>query len=301
MLRIAFLGQSGPYSPTALRILLEAQARPDAKFMLVAVLEGRKKPVNGIVHRYRKPRPRPAPVTEELAEIATAYDIGALQTCDVNAPAVVKWLEEQVLDVIVCVGFDRLFSPAILQTASWGGINAHPSPLPKLRGPSPIFWLLHAGANKSALTLHALDAREDHGAIFAQQPFVLPPRATGEDIYSIAGALAGRMLVPLLNQLASGELPRVSQNESAATRAPRPTAEDAMIEPGKWQCEALVNFACGAPFFRTPWLKLGDDIFFVRRGVSATPGMRMPAEYVLQGGLLHVQCADGVAQLEIQR
>lgn len=296
-MRIAFFGQSGPYAPPALRELLH-----DAHGNLTVglVVEGRKLPVGRRTHRWMDAQRRTAIlVTESLSDTARAGGVDVLQTCDVNAPLVARAVADRHCDALVCVGFDRLFTPSLLEAAPLG-INAHPSALPDLRGPAPLFWLLRHGAGSTAMTLHGLDTLEDHGPIYAQQPLVLPPRATGEALYNVAGTLAGRMLAQLLTGAALGELVGTPQDHTQASRAPRPKPEDLYVEPQEWACEHLVNFACAAPYFRAPWLRLGEDTFYVRAGVAAEPGAAIPGQYVLHGDSLAVQCKDGVAVLRIQ-
>jgi methionyl-tRNA formyltransferase len=295
-MRVGFFGQSGPYAPIALRYLIEHQTA----FEVVLAVEGLKGSGLGREHRMRTPRPGPLPAGEDLAPVAVAGGVPCLQTRDVNGRAAVATMQEHGLDVIVCVGFDRLFKPAVLETARRGGINAHPSRLPQLRGPSPVFWALKQGLRELAVTLHALDAKEDHGPIYAQESFLLPPRASGRQIFEVAARLAGPMLAALLERAAAGSLHGRPQNHAEATRAPRPKPEDSKVEPGEWDCEPLVDFACGAGFFRAAWLRLGNETFHVRRGLEAEPGRRIPAQYLLQGTRLILQARDGVAHLEIQ-
>lgn len=295
-MRVAFFGQSGPYAPVALRQLLAARGA----YEIVLVVEGRRRLEGRVDHRYVAPQPGPLPTGETLRDIARAGGVPVLHTSDVNDRGAVRRLVEHDIDMIVCVGFDRLFHAPVLATARRGAVNAHPSPLPELRGPAPIFWALREGRRELAVTLHAIDDKEDHGAIFESTPFVLPRRASGEQIYRVAGTLAGSMLASFLLRAASGRLEGTPQDERRATRASRPKPEDALTVPLEWECERLVDFACGAPYFRTPWMRLGSDTFFVRRGLAAEPGRRVPAEYALQGSTLVVQCRDGVATLEIQ-
>ncbi len=295
-MRIGFLGQSGPYAPVALRELLEHRA----DFEVVLVVEGLKRSSSVRQHRLHKPRPASLPAGEDLRDLGLAAGVPVLQTGDINSRPAIATMDDHRIDYIVCVGFDRLFTAPVLATAAHGGINAHPSPLPELRGPSPVFWALHAGRRDLAVTLHALDTREDHGPIYAQESFIIPPRASGAEIFRVAGALAGPMLVALLGDARRGRLRGVPQDHAAATRAPRPKPEDAKVEPGSWGCDQLVNFACGAPFSRAVWMRLGDETFHIRRGLEAQPGRSMPAQYFLQCTRLIVQCNDGVAHLEIQ-
>lgn len=291
-MRVAFLGQTGPYAPFALQELLRDRQR----FEIALVVEGKKS--SRPEHRLRDPK---KPVTgSTLAEMAASWGIPALVSTDVNDPKSIAIVGEHAIDLLVCVGFDRLFSQALLDTAARGGINAHPSDLPRLRGPAPIFWALKEGRTRMAMSLHGLDAREDAGPIYAQEWFAPSSLAAGDVIFRMAGKLAGKMLVPLLAKAVDQELVGVAQDNRRATRAPRPKPEDALVRPLEWECDALVRFACGAPYFRTPWLTLADENYFVRRGLKAEKGKRVPGEHAVVGDHLVVQCRDGTAHLEIQ-
>jgi methionyl-tRNA formyltransferase len=296
-LRLGVFGQTGPYAPVALHALLRAHER----FEVVLVVEGlRRGTARGEVHRQVKPSPGPWPDGDNLTALARAAGRPVLQTSNINGDSAVTVLRQHSLDWVVCVGFDRLFKPPVLECARRGGINAHPSLLPALRGPSPLFWALRNGLTEVGVTLHALDRGEDHGPIYAQRRLSMPPRASGAKLFGIAGELAGRMLIDLLERASRGPLRGTPQDHAVATRAPRPKPDDAFVDPLEWDCEHLVRFACGAPFFRPAWFRLGSDTFFARRGLRAEPGRRLPAQYVLHGSTLVLQCRDGVAQLEIQ-
>jgi len=296
MLRIGFFGQSGPYAPVALRYLIEHSGEVE----VALVVEGLRRSPVGRVHRLRKPKRGPLPSGDDLGALALAAGIAVLSTRDINGQGAVRILQEADLDLIVCVGFDRLFGAAVLASARLGGVNAHPSALPRWRGPAPIFWALKAGQRHSAVTLHALDLLEDHGPIYAQRQFVWPHRIGGAEIYRHAAGLVGPMLSRLFVAASNGALCGVAQDHSRASRARRPKPEDALVDPALWKSEALVDFACGAPFFRAAWMRLGDETFHVRRGLRADLGSHIPAHYALSGSTLLVQCLDGVAHLQIQ-
>ena len=295
-MRLAFFGQSGPFAPPVLQILLKELRGHE----IVVAVEGQRRLPGRREHKILPPDPRPIQSSQDLGELATASGLPAIVTRDVNDAGMVRRLKDYAVDLIVTVGFDRLFVPEVLAAARLGGINAHPSLLPELRGPSPIFWAVKSGCRELGVTLHALDRREDHGVILDQAPFRLPRRATGAEIYGIAGDLAGKMYLELLRGVVN-ELPLGRpQDHARATRAPRPRPEDVEVVPAEWQCERLADFACGAPYFRAPFLKLGDETFFVRCALAVELGRHLPAQYVLTGSTLVVQCKDGVVQLEIQ-
>jgi methionyl-tRNA formyltransferase len=240
------------------------------------------------------------PLGEVLHDVALAAGIPALESSDINARGAVRILSRHELDYIVCVGFDRLFSPQVLATARLGGLNAHPSLLPRWRGPSPLFWALKAGERQGGVTVHAMDERADHGVIYAQESFVMPHRASGDEIYRAASELAAGLILNVLSHARAGTLAGAPQDERLATRAPRPRAEDAYVEPSQWRAEHLVDFCCGATYFRAPWFRLGDEVYFARRGLLCEPGRRMPGHFALCGSTLVVACMDGLAHIEVQ-
>jgi methionyl-tRNA formyltransferase len=295
-MRVGFLGQTGPYAPPALRYVL-AHRRG---FDLALVVEGKRATEGRLEHRLRRARPGPLPEGNALAELARAAGIDVLETCDINAPTAIRTIADYHLDWLVCVGFDRLFVPELLATAPGGAVNVHPSMLPRWRGPSPLFWALRTGERNLGVTLHGIDHLEDHGVVFAQAPFVAPRRATGEELYHLAATVAAPVLVDVLERARAGALVGKPQSEHGVSRAPRPGPADVRVEPAAFGCEHLVDFCCGAPFFRTPWLRFGQDVFSVRRGLIAEPGRTVPGEYALSGTTLVVACRDGLAHLEIQ-
>lgn len=296
-MRVGFFGQTGPYAPVALRELLRVPAA-QAGYTIALVVEGRRRPLRRRPHEMLEPNPGPLPTGDTLHQLATAAGIPTLVTTDVNSAAAMAAMEAHPFDVLVCVGFDRLFKRPVLQLPRVGGLNCHPSRLPKLRGPAPIFWAVKNGERTLAVSIHELDPGEDHGPVVAQEDFVLPRRATTDDIYRLAGRLAGQMLRPLLPRV--GSLSGTPQHHAAATRAPRPGPEDARFDPGEWSGEHLLDFVNVAPFCRAAWTRLGDEVFFVRRALSFEPGRRLPGQYLQQGSTLWLQCRDGVAVVEIQ-
>ena len=298
MLRVGFFGQTGPYAPAALRYL----TKHHGAFETVLVVEGRRR-MPGRRATVFKRAPKKASMDtrlNDLGELALGIGLPALITSDVNGDEAKRLIAKHRLDWLVCVGFDRLFSRGLLHCAASGGINAHPSKLPRWRGPSPIFWALKNGERDFAVTLHALTPQEDAGVVYATEGFLPPRGASGTDIYRLAGQLAGKMLVPVLERAAVGALHGTPQNDELATRAPRPSPEDALVKPQDWTCEPLYNFACGAGSFRTPWISLPDGPVFVRQALRTEPGRHLPGEYVRSGSTLIVQCVDGAVHLEIQ-
>jgi folate-dependent phosphoribosylglycinamide formyltransferase PurN len=116
-----------------------------------------------------------------LTRLARAHGIPLLELQDINAEASLAALRAARPDLILSFHFDQIFGEAVLALAPMGGLNLHPSLLPRHRGPLPSFWALldqpaRPGAPPaSGVTLHRLAPRIDAGAILAQQAVPLPP------------------------------------------------------------------------------------------------------------------------------
>jgi folate-dependent phosphoribosylglycinamide formyltransferase PurN len=145
-----------------------------------------------------------------LTRLARAHGIPLLEVSDVNGAATLAALRAARPDLILSFHFDQIFGEAALATAPLGGLNLHPSLLPRHRGPLPSFWALleqpRPGAPPATgVTLHRLAARIDAGAVLAQQPVPLPAglsaAAAARRLHLQGVALAG----PVLDALASGQ------------------------------------------------------------------------------------------------
>jgi len=94
---------------------------------------------------------------------------------DVNGADFATLLRAARPDLIVTLHFDQILAPATIAAARLGGINLHPSLLPRHRGPVPAFWALADGDRETGVSLHRLAPRIDAGALIAQRRVPLPP------------------------------------------------------------------------------------------------------------------------------
>ncbi len=298
-MRVVLLGQTGPYSTWAFRHFV----RGGPGYEVVGIVEGRRSPIARRVHHWVEPsstasaKPK-LPQSNSLRELAEAMALPLFQTADINSLQAYREISKLRPELFVCVGFDRLFSPALLAIAGVGGINAHPSRLPRLRGPAPIFWLLREGATEIPMTVHWLNAGEDRGRILARGIAGFEPLSSGDRIYQRSGEEAGRLIVELLPRLAQGFVPGEEQAGDAGPRARRPTPEDARVsDVGRWTCRRLAGFVIGASYFQNVSVEVGSECFAVDEVVAVQPGRRLPGASLAKGGSIWVRCSDGVVEL----
>lgn len=237
-MRILFFGMRCTFSPPVLAALIDAGHTISA-IVVPGALEGE------AWHWERKPGQRPglpmagSPTLDSLAirhGIPLAH-AGTLRHADVIGAA--RELEPELI-VVAC--FPRLLPSSLIETASHGGINLHPSLLPAFRGPEPLFWTLRAGLRDSGVTAHRLTGRFDAGAIYAQAPVRVPFGERLEAIDQIFAGVAGRLAVEVVAAIEQGRAVLTPQQETGASSAPFPIAAD-FVMPPTWTAERAYAFA----------------------------------------------------------
>lgn len=116
------------------------------------------------------------------------------EALDINAPFVKEDLRRFDPDVILSIFFNQIIDADLLALARRGAFNVHPSYLPELRGASPVFWALAEGAAETGVTIHAMDASIDHGAIAAQERVPVRRGDTYFSLYRRCAETAARIL-----------------------------------------------------------------------------------------------------------
>ena len=174
--RIAFVGLSHAERPSAGGLVAQVRrhlARSGPRFLpYLAVNFGLPDLVNGAATVLRRNGPLEA---TPLAPLCRRLDIPVMRVDDVNGPEVAAAFAAHAPDLIVSFHFDQIFLQATLDRAPLGGVNVHPSLLPRHRGPTPTLHALSDGERAFGVTVHRLAAAIDAGAILAQEAVALPP------------------------------------------------------------------------------------------------------------------------------
>lgn len=119
-------------------------------------------------------------------------------------------------DLLVSFAYGRVFGPKFLALFPLGGINIHPSLLPKYRGPTPIPAAILARDRVSGVTVQRLAAELDSGEVFASEELVLGGRETTESLEAAAALLGAELLSRVLRDIAAGTaLSRPQEGEAS--------------------------------------------------------------------------------------
>lgn len=134
----------------------------------------------------------------------------------------------------------------ILQAPSHGTIQYHPSLLPKHRGPSSINWPIIQGESETGLSIFWPDAGLDTGPVLMQKKIDIGPDDTLGTIYfDRLFPLGVDAMAESVQQVKSGDAPRIVQDESEATYEGWCRAKDCRVDWGKPLAE-IYNLIRGA-------------------------------------------------------
>jgi methionyl-tRNA formyltransferase len=104
--------------------------------------------------------------------------IRLIRTASVRSEDFLSNFHNVNFDFTVSAHFQRLLPAQLFKRARIGGVNLHPSLLPKYRGMSPQHWPIAHGDANTGVTVHFIDEGVDTGKILRQVTVPLEP-----DIY----------------------------------------------------------------------------------------------------------------------
>jgi methionyl-tRNA formyltransferase len=228
-----------------------------------------------------------------LLELAAARGLPALALRRMGDPAVPVALAALRPDLLVVACWPWRLPPAVLAVPRLGALNLHPSPLPELRGPEPLFWAFHEGRAQTAVTLHWMDAGLDTGPIALQRALDLPLGASWREAEVGAAELGAELLGEGFALLATGRLPRRAQGDGGSYR-PAPGEADFTLDPG-WPAERAFRFMRGTANWGRPYEVVADG-FTLRLGaaLSFEPAGELGAPYKVARGVARVQFSPGL-------
>ncbi|GHV17210.1 methionyl-tRNA formyltransferase [Spirochaetia bacterium] len=214
-------------------------------------------------------------------------------------------------DLLVSFAYGRIFGPRFLALFPHGGINVHPSLLPKYRGPTPIQAAILHRDTETGITIQHLAREMDAGDILAQETFPLTGRETAAGLSDTAAQKGAALLINVIQALARAEtggggLEARPQNPAEASYCSLITREDGRLDwnAGAWDIDARVRAF-------TPWplclTRHGENELYILEGrpleeaVPPTIPANAPPGTVLgidkNRGIL-IQTGDGIFAAE---
>jgi methionyl-tRNA formyltransferase len=171
-------------------------------------------------------KPEPTECAAAAEDFAPQTVVLKPEKLDSSARALVAELKP---DILVSFAYGRIFGPKFLGLFPQGGINIHPSLLPKYRGPTPIPAAIINRDTETGITIQRLAAEMDSGDILVQEKLPLDGRETTASLSETMARKAAELLPAALKGIAAGTLQAKAQNHSKATYCSLIKKEDGLI------------------------------------------------------------------------
>ncbi len=119
-------------------------------------------------------------------------------------------------DILVVFAYGRIFGPKFLSLFPKGGVNVHPSLLPRHRGCAPIQAAMLAGDRETGITIQRIALGMDTGDIILQRSYKIEEQETAADVTERFSHEGAALLVEALQLIEAGREQPVSQDEARA-------------------------------------------------------------------------------------
>jgi methionyl-tRNA formyltransferase len=297
-MRIVFIG-AGEIGVPTLKALLESE------YDVVAAVTQPDKPVG------RAQLVEPPPIKKALRSGVpnaspgrTGGALPVLQPARIKDQQAIEDVRALMPDVIVVVAYGQILPRTVLEIPKMACLNLHASLLPRWRGAAPIQAAIAAGDRETGISVMYMDEGLDTGDILLQRPIDILSTDTGGSLHDRLAQIAPEVLLESLELLAKGIAPRIPQDNSLATHAPKLKREDGRID---WSEPAEIIERKIRAF--NPWpgafIKVDEQnlkIFFASVvDLNANPGkiLRSGKELVIAAGKGALSLGD--VQLEGKR
>ena len=130
------------------------------------------------------------------------------------------------VDLIVSASYGEMIPIELIRSARYGGLNVHPSLLPRWRGGDPVPWAIMSGDDEIGVTVVTLSEKFDRGNIIAQKTILIGPQDTSGPLRTKLFQLGAELLVQALPDYCSGKNKGVAQTIGTAPYARRLKRED---------------------------------------------------------------------------
>jgi methionyl-tRNA formyltransferase len=227
-MRVIFIG-TGEIGVPTLGALLRSEHQ------VVGVVTQPDKPVG------REQKIEPPPIKKTLTrngglETAAGSSVGKLPSLEIlqperiRDPEAIRAIDALQPDAIIVMAYGQILPRPILEIPRIACLNLHASLLPRWRGAAPIQAAIAAADRETGITVMYMDEGLDTGDILLQRPIAIAPDETGGSLHDRLAQLAPGALIESLRLLSTRTAPRVSQDKSLATYAPKLNRENGKID-----------------------------------------------------------------------
>jgi methionyl-tRNA formyltransferase len=176
--------------------------------------------------RGRGQRVTPAPVKARALELG----VPVLQPERLRDEVFLASFEAWQADLAVVAAYGRILPARLLDSPRLGMINVHASLLPRWRGAAPIQRAILAGDKETGVTIMRVVEALDAGPMLARQATPIDPDETSVVLERRLSEIGARLLIDVVDRLATETVLGDPQDEALVTYADRVTRADGVVD-----------------------------------------------------------------------
>ncbi len=132
-------------------------------------------------------------------------------------------------DLLVVFAYGKIFGPKFLSIFPLGGVNVHPSLLPRYRGSSPVLTAIINGDTETGISIQRINLEMDTGAILNQQIIELNGKESTESLSTFVSTEGADLLNKTLQSIEAGKVIETEQDNSSSSYCTKLVKEDGEI------------------------------------------------------------------------
>jgi methionyl-tRNA formyltransferase len=224
------------------------------------------------------------------AELAARH--GVPVHIDESVEAVAATIGALQPSIIYSFSYRHLIPESVLELASHGAFNLHPSLLPAYRGRAPVNWVLVNGERETGVTLHHMVARADAGDIVGQRAIAIDDSDNALTLYHKLVPQGVELIDELHPKIVAGTAPRRKMDIAKGSYFGRRKPDDGRID-WRWPARKIFNLvrAVTHPYPGAFCFVDGHKLLVWEAKIGAETGMRGEP-----GKVLH-EMADGALEI----
>jgi len=199
-------------------------------------------------------------------------------------------------DLLVVVAYGHIFGPKFLALFPHGGINMHPSLLPKYRGCAPIPAAILNRDAETGISIQRLALEMDAGDILAVERIALNFEETTESLSAAAAEKGAALVARVVDELAAGSAAAVPQDDSAAVYCGMLRKEDGRLDwsRGALELDARIRAYSPWPGAHTAHGKQMLNVLEARPYAGAFAGAASAGRRAENGTVLGIDKGSGI-------
>lgn len=186
-----------------------------------------------------------------IKELAQQKNIPVIQPVRLKDSDTIEWVKSLAPDLLVLAFVTQFVPKEMIDMSTHGGINYHPSLLPKYRGGSAINWAIINGETETGVTIHQIDEGVDTGPVIMQEKVSIGADDTLKSLYfNKLYPLGIKMVADAVRLIREGRADPTPQDNTRASFQPVIKESDVVID----------------------WSKPAQQVYNLIRGSNPSPG-----------------------------